>query len=94
MFMYLNNRIEQDHRGIKQRYGPTLGFKSFDCAAIFCSAVDETRHRTTMKENISLAQGLDHFLQSVTVFQQLTHGLPGCLCQTQGKSGGVNAEPK
>ena len=77
---YLNNRIEQDHRGIKQRYGPTLGFKSFDCAAIFCSAVDETRQlfriRTTMKESISLAQGRDHFLQSVTVFQQLFMGCP------------------
>jgi len=75
---YLNNRIEQDHRGIKRRYGSTLGFKSFDCAAIFCSAVDETRQlfrkRTTMKENISLAQGREHFLQSVIVFQQLFMG--------------------
>ena len=25
---YLNNLIEQDHRGIKQRYGPMRGFKS------------------------------------------------------------------
>jgi len=77
---YLNNRIEQDHRGIKQRYGPTLGFKSFDCAAIFCSAVDETRHlfrvRTTMKESISLAQGREHFLQSVTIFEQLLLSCP------------------
>jgi putative transposase len=24
---YLNNLIEQDHRGIKQRYGPMKGFK-------------------------------------------------------------------
>ena len=24
---YLNNRIEQDHRGIKGRYGPMRGFK-------------------------------------------------------------------
>jgi putative transposase len=32
---YLNNRIEQDHRGIKNRYGPTLGFKDFACAACF-----------------------------------------------------------
>jgi transposase-like protein len=40
---FLNNRIEQDHRGIKRRYGPTLGFTSFDCATIFCGAVDEIR---------------------------------------------------
>src|ERR671932_1413891 len=26
---YKNNRIEQDHRGVKQRYYPMLGFKSF-----------------------------------------------------------------
>src|SRR3954469_22230570 len=26
---YKNNRIEQDHRGVKQRYYPTLGFKRF-----------------------------------------------------------------
>lgn len=30
---YLNNSIEQDHRGIKYRTGPMLGFKNFDCAA-------------------------------------------------------------
>src|SRR6202790_5101751 len=29
---YLNNRIEQDHRGIKGRYGPMHGFKSPDSA--------------------------------------------------------------
>ena len=26
---YLNNIIEQDHRGVKRRTGPMLGFKSF-----------------------------------------------------------------
>ena len=26
---YLNNRLEQDHRGIKQRYYPMRGFGSF-----------------------------------------------------------------
>src|ERR1022692_3130319 len=31
---YLNNLIEQDHRGIKSRTGPMLGFKNFDCAVI------------------------------------------------------------
>jgi hypothetical protein len=28
-FALQNNRIEQDHRGIKQRYYPMLGFQSF-----------------------------------------------------------------
>jgi len=30
---YMNNRIEQDHRGIKQRYYPMRGFGSFDAGA-------------------------------------------------------------
>ena len=33
---YKNNRIEQDHRGIKQRYSPMRGFGSFASAARFC----------------------------------------------------------
>ena len=35
---YLNRRIEQDHRGIKQRYYPTLGFGAFRSAQRFCRA--------------------------------------------------------
>ena len=38
---YLNNRLEQDHRDIKQRYSPMHGFGSFDAAARFCCAFDE-----------------------------------------------------
>jgi len=49
---YLNNRIEQDHRGIKQRYYPTRGFESVESASCFCQAFDEQRQyfrlRTTM----------------------------------------------
>ena len=33
---YLNNRIEQDHRGVKGRYRPMRGFKSPDSADRFC----------------------------------------------------------
>ena len=40
---YKNNRIEQDHRGIKQRYYPMRGFGSFASAARFCSAFEELR---------------------------------------------------
>ena len=40
---YLNNRLEQDHRGIKQRYYPMRGFGSFDAASRFCRAFDEQR---------------------------------------------------
>ena len=40
---YLNNRIEQDHRAIKQRYYPMLGFGRMESARRFCSAFEELR---------------------------------------------------
>ena len=41
---YLNNRIEQDHRSIKQRYCRMLGFAKFESASRFCNAFDELRN--------------------------------------------------
>jgi transposase-like protein len=41
---YLNNRMEQDHRGIKGRYRPMRGFKCPDAAARFCRGFDERRN--------------------------------------------------
>ena len=41
---YLNNRIEQDHRGIKSRYGPMRGFGAVNSAARFCRCHDELRN--------------------------------------------------
>ncbi len=41
---YLNNLIEQDHRSIKQRIGPMLGFKQFRNAAITMAGI-ERMHR-------------------------------------------------
>ncbi len=41
---YLNNRMEQDHWHIKQRYYPMLGFKRFESASQFCTAFDEFRN--------------------------------------------------
>jgi transposase-like protein len=37
---YLNNLIEQDHRRVKQRYYPMLGFKRFGNAAITISGIE------------------------------------------------------
>jgi len=37
---YLNNVIEQDHRRIKQRIGPMLGFKRFDYATVTVSGIE------------------------------------------------------
>jgi transposase-like protein len=40
---YLNNRLEQDHRDIKQRYYSMCGFRNYDSASRFCRAFDEQR---------------------------------------------------
>jgi transposase-like protein len=40
---YLNNLIEQDHRGIKSRTGPMLGFKNFASAATTIAGVELLR---------------------------------------------------
>jgi transposase-like protein len=37
---YLNNLIEQDHRRVKQRVYPMLGFKRFDNAAVTISGIE------------------------------------------------------
>jgi len=56
----MNNRIEQDHRGIKQRSYPMRGVGSFASAARFCTAYDELRDhlrpRTRFNEPVSLAE--------------------------------------
>jgi putative transposase len=57
---YLNNHLEQDHRGIKQRSRPMGGFKSIESAKRFCRAHDEVRNflrpRSRRNERVSLAQ--------------------------------------
>lgn len=41
---YLNNRLEQDHRGIKGRYQPMRGFQCPRSADRFCRGYDEMRN--------------------------------------------------
>jgi putative transposase len=57
---YLNNGSEQDHRGIKQRYHPTGGFKHGTTAARFCLVFDEVRAflrpQSQRNQLLSLAQ--------------------------------------
>jgi len=54
------NRLEQDHRGIKQRYYPMRGFGSFEAAARFWTAHDELhdyfRCRPRLGASVSLAE--------------------------------------
>lgn len=40
---YLNNRVEQDHRFIKKRLKPMLGFKNFYSASITISGIENIR---------------------------------------------------
>jgi putative transposase len=62
---YLNNRLEQDHRGIEQRYYPMHGFGSIASASPFCRAFEEVRQFfrvcTTMKQSVSLARQREMF---------------------------------
>jgi putative transposase len=63
---YLNNRIEQDHRGIKGRYQPMRGFKRGSCAARFCRGYDELRNflrsRSNRNEHVSANHHRLHIL--------------------------------
>jgi len=57
---YKNNRIEQDHRSVKQRYYPMRGFGSFAPATRFCTAFEEQRQyfrtQTRSEKYVSLAE--------------------------------------
>jgi len=72
---YLNNRLEQDHRGIKQRYYPMRGFGTVEAAARFCCAFDELRNslrpRRTIGEVVSLLEQRQAFLQRIAALQTL-----------------------
>lgn len=39
---YLNNIVEQDHRAIKRRTRPMMGFKDFRCARIILGGIETT----------------------------------------------------
>lgn len=57
---YLNNHLEQDPRGIKQRTRPMSGFQSVKSAQRFCRVSDEVRNFlrpcSRRNEGVSLAQ--------------------------------------
>ncbi len=75
---YLNNRIEQDHRAIKQRYYPMRGFGRFAAAARFCSAHDEVRdyfrHRMAPYETVPLATQRAQFRARLDDLRAHVHG--------------------
>ncbi|BCL83770.1 hypothetical protein ccbrp13_62350 [Ktedonobacteria bacterium brp13] len=73
--VYLNNRIEQDHRGIKQQYYSMHGLGSFASAARFCRAFDELgsyfRPHCMMGKSISLSEKRRVFLNQLVALQVL-----------------------
>jgi putative transposase len=73
---YLNNRLEQDHRGAKGRYGPMRGFKCPRSAGRFCRAFDELRNffrpRSRTNQQVSADYRRLHFLRrTATVLRVL-----------------------
>ncbi len=49
---YLNNRIEQDHCAIKQRYYPMRGFGNVEAAKRFCRAFDDQRQYFRLRASL------------------------------------------
>jgi putative transposase len=80
---YLNNRLEQDHRSIKQRYYSRKvyaisGFGSFGAASRFCHAYMEVwcdlgrqyfRYRTKTNEKVSLPEQRRLFQERLAALQ-------------------------
>jgi len=62
---YLNNRIEQDHRAIKRRVRPMLGFKSTTTARVILSGIEmvhmmrKGQAKYACNSNLSLAEQFD-----------------------------------
>ena len=69
------NPIEQDPRGLKQRYYPMLGFKAFAAAQRFCRALKKVRQclrpRLRLGQFVSLAQRRAHVLARVAELHSL-----------------------
>ena len=71
----LNKNIEQEHRGIKQRYGPIKGFASFDTADRFCKANDELRNYYKSTQRGQETSLRDQRLEYMMKTQNLTDAL-------------------
>ena len=68
---YLNNRLEQDHRGIKGRCRPMLGFKSVASAKRYCRSHDELRNflrcRSRMCQHVPAATRRFHRFRRIAI---------------------------
>ena len=68
---YLNNHLEQDHRGLKQRYRPTCEFRTFATAARFCRLFGEVR--AVLQPQSRRNQGLSLKQRREIYGERLTH---------------------
>ena len=72
---YLNNLIEQNHREIKQRYGPVRCFGNFHSAERFCKAFDELKNFYKItgdrKNKRTLAERRENYLEKTAMFNEL-----------------------
>ena len=62
---YLNNLIEQDHRGVKLRLGPMLGFKWFITASIVIAGIELLRRIQKGQFNLGLLRLKDRSAPAV-----------------------------
>jgi transposase-like protein len=71
MSVYLNNRLEQDHRGIEGRIRCMRGFKEYDAADRFCREHDELRNflrsRSCHNQYVPATRRRRHFLQHARI---------------------------
>ena len=67
---FMNNRLEQDHRGPKSRINVMKGFKSIFNAQIFCTAFEEIRQFFCMK-NKTRGEKLRLFASKFQEFNKL-----------------------
>ena len=69
--VYLNNRLEQDHRGIKGRIRCMRGFKEHEAADRFCREYDELRNflrsRSRHNQYVPATRRRRHFLQRARI---------------------------
>jgi transposase-like protein len=72
-FCHLYLDFEQDHRGVKQRYYPMLGFQSFRSAKRFCPSFDELRNyfrpRQLCHQAVPAARKKEQFRVKVNALQ-------------------------
>ena len=79
---YLNNLIEQDHRGVKQRIATMLGFKGFATAAITIAGINSDWDVWASKVDLRLQCGMPCSKLEVSTVQHGTLSGAGYLHQS------------